>query len=155
MNALHATFLLVVAAPALCSAQDKYFDAAGVRLRYLESGAGEPIVLVHGFGNTAEIWSDNGIVQSLSRDHRVISFDARGHGKSEKPHDPARYGREMALDIVRLLDHLHIQRAHIVGLRLCKILAIDVASAAIRTILFGARPAHHFDALVPFTAGEG
>ena len=102
-------------ATSVCSAQDKYFDADGVRLRYTDQGRGEPVVLVHGFTNTAEIWSANGIVQDLSRDHRVITFDMRGHGKSDKPHDPAKYGHEMGLDIVRLLDHLGIQRAHIVG----------------------------------------
>ena len=110
-----AAALIIVATPTLCFAQDKYFNSAGVRLRYLEQGAGEPVVLVHGFGNTAEIWSANGIVQDLSRNYRVISFDARGHGKSDKPHEAARYGREMGLDIVRLLDHLNIQRAHVVG----------------------------------------
>ena len=99
----------------VASAQDKYFDAAGVRLRYTDQGGGDPVVLVHGFANTAEIWSTNGIVQDLSRDHRVITFDMRGHGKSDKPHDAAKYGREMGLDIVRLLDHLGIRRAHIVG----------------------------------------
>ena len=109
------SLLLIVAVPTLCVAQDKYFNSAGVRLRYLEQGSGEPVVLVHGFGNTAEIWSTNGIVQDLSRNYRVISFDSRGHGKSDKPHEASQYGREMGLDIVRLLDHLHIQKAHIVG----------------------------------------
>jgi pimeloyl-ACP methyl ester carboxylesterase len=107
--------LLFAFAPALCLAQDKYFDAGGIRLRYVEQGAGEPVVLVHGYGNTAEIWAANGIVRDLARNYRVISFDMRGHGKSDKPHQPERYGREMTLDIVRLLDHLGIQRAHIVG----------------------------------------
>lgn len=101
--------------PLVCLAQDKYFDAAGVRLRYIEQGAGEPVVLVHGFTNTAEIWANNGIIQDLSRTYRVIAFDSRGHGKSDKPHDPARYSREMTLDIVRLLDHLDIKQAHVVG----------------------------------------
>ena len=110
-----STLVSLVFAPTLCLAQDKFFDAAGVRLRYLEQGAGEPVVLVHGYGNTAEIWATNGIVRNLSRNYRVISFDARGHGKSDKPHEASRYGREMALDIVRLLDHLKIQRAHIIG----------------------------------------
>ena len=110
-----STLLLLAFAPALCLAQDKYFDAAGVRLRYVEQGAGEPVVLVHGYGNTADIWAANGIVRDLARTYRVIAFDMRGHGKSDKPHEPARYGREMTLDIVRLLDHLGIQRAHIVG----------------------------------------
>jgi pimeloyl-ACP methyl ester carboxylesterase len=110
-----STLFLIAAAPALCLAQDRYFDAAGARLRYVEHGAGEPVVLVHGFTNTAEIWASNGIVQDLSRNYRVIAFDARGHGKSDKPHEPTRYGREMTLDVVRLLDHLGIQRAHVVG----------------------------------------
>ena len=101
--------------PAQSLAQDKYFDAGGVRLRYVEQGAGEPVVLVHGFTNTLEVWAKNGIVQDLARNYRVIAFDSRGHGKSDKPHEPARYGREMALDVVRLLDHLGIQRAHIAG----------------------------------------
>ena len=98
-----------------CGAQDRYFNANGVRLRYTDQGAGEPIVLVHGFSNQLELWTTTGVVQDLARDHRVIAFDLRGHGRSDKPHDPARYGREMTLDIVRLLDHLGIDRAHIVG----------------------------------------
>ena len=45
----------------------------------------------------------------------MVAFDARGHGKSEKPHDARQYGRELALDVVRLMDHLRINRAHVVG----------------------------------------
>ena len=56
-----------------------------------------------------------GVIDNLSKDHRVIAFDSRGHGLSGKPHDAGQYGKEMALDIVRLLDHLRIRRAHIVG----------------------------------------
>src|SRR5689334_2731220 len=113
--ALAAVAAALAFAPSVGAAQDKYFDAGGVRLRYVEQGAGEPVVLVHGFTNTADIWSANGIVQDLARNYRIIAFDMRGHGKSDKPHDPAKYGREMGLDVVRLLDHLGIQRAHIVG----------------------------------------
>src|SRR5512133_3344275 len=110
-----STLLPLVLAPTLCLAQDKYFDAGGVRLRYIEQGVGEPVVLVHGFTNTAEIWATNGIMQNLARTYRVIACASRGHGKSDQPHDPAQYGREMTLDIVRLLDHLNIKRAHVVG----------------------------------------
>jgi pimeloyl-ACP methyl ester carboxylesterase len=112
---VQSTAVVLTLTSAVCAAQDNYFDAGGVRIRYAVQGTGEPIVLVHGFTNTAEIWSANGIAQDLSRDHRVITFDLRGHGKSDKPHDPAKYGREMGLDVVRLLDHLGIQRAHVVG----------------------------------------
>ena len=107
--------LITASMPAQTWAQDKYFDAAGTRLRYVEQGVGEPVVLVHGFANTLEIWANNGIVQDLARNYRVIAFDLPGHGKSDKPHDPSRYGRELALDVVRLLDHLGIQRAHVIG----------------------------------------
>lgn len=106
---------LLVVAPSLGVAQDKYFDADGVRIRYVERGQGEPVVLLHGLGGSVETWTNSGILQALAQDHRVIAFDMRGHGQSDKPHDPKKYGREMVLDVVRLLDHLGIQRAHIAG----------------------------------------
>ena len=45
----------------------------------------------------------------------MIALDCRGHGKSGRPDNPTAYGAEMGRDVVRLLDHLKIQRAHIVG----------------------------------------
>ena len=45
----------------------------------------------------------------------MIALDCRGHGKSDKPHDPEKYGPEMAADVVRLLDHLKIEKAHLIG----------------------------------------
>jgi pimeloyl-ACP methyl ester carboxylesterase len=105
-------FLLL--APRL-SAQDKYFDWNGVTIRYVVQGTGEPVVLVHGLEGSLDNWVKRGILPDLGRNYQVIALDLRGHGKSGKPHDPKAYGREMALDIVRLLDHLGIARAHIVG----------------------------------------
>jgi pimeloyl-ACP methyl ester carboxylesterase len=113
---LWGVFFLLLA-PTL-TAQDKYFDSDGVRIRYIVQGAGEPVVLVHGFEGSMETWVARGIISNLARDYQVIAFDMRGHGKSAKPHSPSAYGREMALDIVRLLDHLGIARAHIVGFSL-------------------------------------
>ena len=107
---------LCFAFPARTSnAQDRYFDAEGVRIHYVVEGAGEPIVLVHGIQGSVETWASRGIISNLARDYQVIAFDLRGHGKSEKPHDVKAYGREMGLDVVRLLDHLGIKRAHVVG----------------------------------------
>jgi pimeloyl-ACP methyl ester carboxylesterase len=94
--------------------QDKFFDSKGVRIRYVEQGTGEPVVLVHGFGGRANAVADR-VFQRLAKNYRVIAFDCRGHGKSDKPHDAKQYGQEMALDVVRLLDHLKIKQAHIVG----------------------------------------
>jgi pimeloyl-ACP methyl ester carboxylesterase len=95
--------------------QDRYFDSAGVRIRYVDRGAGPPVLLVHGFTASIETsWIDTGVLPDLARDHRVIALDLRGHGKSDKPPDPRAY-EELGMDLIRLLDHLGIERAHVVG----------------------------------------
>jgi pimeloyl-ACP methyl ester carboxylesterase len=55
------------------------------------------------------------LVGALAKTYRVIAFDSRGHGKSDKPHDRAQYGREMGQDIIRLMDYLKLPKAHIMG----------------------------------------
>lgn len=96
--------------------QDQFFDSNGVRIRYVEQGTGEPVVLVHGLTASVEAnWVAPKVFEELAKNYRVIAMDCRGHGKSEKPHDAKQYGQEMAFDVVRLLDHLKIQKAHIVG----------------------------------------
>lgn len=95
---------------------DRFFDSKGVRIRYVEQGQGAPVVLLHGYTGTVDRhWITPGVFTALAADHRVVALDARGHGKSDKPHDPLAYGPEMGQDIIRLLDHLAIPRAHIVG----------------------------------------
>jgi pimeloyl-ACP methyl ester carboxylesterase len=97
-------------------AQERYFDSNGVKIRYTDQGKGEPVLLIHGFGVDQDIqWAVPGILKALAKDHRVIAYDNRGHGRSGKPHDPAKYGNEMAEDAVRLLDHLKIGKAHVAG----------------------------------------
>ena len=111
--------LALLSIPAFGAAtEDKYATVAGVKLRYIDVGKGEPIVLLHGGGSSLETWVTSGVVANLSKDFRVIAFDARGHGKSDAPHDPKAYGREQALDVVRLLDALKLKRAHFVGFSL-------------------------------------
>ena len=98
------------------SPTDRCFDSAGVPIRYVELGSGAPVVLVHSFmGHFDADFVRSGVVAALANEFRVIGIDLRGHGKSGKPHDPQQYGREMALDIARLLDHLGLARAHLVG----------------------------------------
>jgi pimeloyl-ACP methyl ester carboxylesterase len=98
---------------------DQFFDSNGVRIRYVEQGQGAPVVLIHGYtGNLERHWIAPGVFANLAQDHRVIALDCRGHGKSGKPTDPAAYGAEMSQDVVRLLDHLKLPRAHIVGFSL-------------------------------------
>jgi len=103
--------------------QSRSFDSAGVRIRYVEAGAGDPVVLTHGFSSNAERqWMDAGVFQKLSETYRVIAMDGRGHGQSGKPHDASQYGPEAARDVTRLLDHLGLPKAHIVGYSLGAIL---------------------------------
>ena len=110
--ALGAYFL----SPNADAAEERFFNSAGIRIRYIEEGRGEPVVLVHGYTSDAETqWTRTSVLQALAARYRVIALDARGHGSSGKPHDSAQYGPEMGFDILRLLDHLDIARAHIVG----------------------------------------
>ena len=103
---------------------DRYFDSNGVRIRYVERGAGSPVVMLHGYtGTLNRHFIANGVFATIAREHRAIAMDLRGHGKSGKPHDPKAYGDELALDVIRLLDHLKIQRAHIVGYSLGAVIA--------------------------------
>jgi pimeloyl-ACP methyl ester carboxylesterase len=107
--------------------QDHFFDSNGVRIRYQVTGQGPPVVLIHGFGETLERWHAAGVVSALSPHFQVITFDVRGHGSSGKPHDRQSYGTELAADIVRLLQHLNLRKAHIVGYSMGAMVALDFA----------------------------
>jgi pimeloyl-ACP methyl ester carboxylesterase len=108
---------------------DRFFDSSGVQIRYVEQGQGPAIVMMHGYTGTLDRhFIANGVFANLAKDHRAIAIDLRGHGKSGKPHDPKAYGEEMARDVVRLLDHLKIQRAHVLGYSLGAFIAGRVAT---------------------------
>jgi pimeloyl-ACP methyl ester carboxylesterase len=98
------------------AAENQSFDSNGVKIHYVVEGQGEPVILVHGFTASIPVqWQLPGIFSKLSKDYQVIALDNRGHGKSDKPHDPEQYGAEMVADVVRLMDHLKIEKAHVVG----------------------------------------
>jgi pimeloyl-ACP methyl ester carboxylesterase len=91
--------------------------ADGVRIHWMEAGEGTPVVLLHGYTSCCDAgWFVNGVAKELAREHRVIGIDARGHGRSEKPHDPAKYpGDAMPADVIAVLDHLGVGKAHFHG----------------------------------------
>ena len=100
----------------------QFFDSDGVRLAYIDaapaSGAGDPVLLIHGFGsNHAVNWVSTMWVKTLTHaGYRAIALDNRGHGQSEKLYDPDAYAPAvMAEDARRLLDHLGIDRADVMG----------------------------------------
>jgi pimeloyl-ACP methyl ester carboxylesterase len=105
-------------------AAEGYFDSKGVKIHYIVEGKGEPVVLIHGFlGDIQLQWGLTGVLKTLVKDYRVIALDCRGHGKSGKPRDPKKYGTEMVEDVVRLLDHLKIPKAHVVGYSMGAVIA--------------------------------
>jgi pimeloyl-ACP methyl ester carboxylesterase len=100
-------------------------DVNGVKIHYFVAGKGEPVVLIHGLRSSAMMnWGLPGIFSPLAKDHQVIALDLRGHGQSDKPENEAAYGLEMVEDIARLMDHLHVQKAHILGYSMGGIVAL-------------------------------
>jgi len=108
---------LVVMAGAVCAQdkpQDGYFTTSdGVKIHYLVQGKGTPVILIHGYTGSAQgNWFSNGIAEALAKNHMVVAIDCRNHGKSDKP-QPMGPGR--AEDVIEMMDHLKIQKAHFHG----------------------------------------
>lgn len=112
-------------APRLETGADHFFTRKDVRLRYRDIGRGEPVLLLHGYTQRIELMED--LADSLADTHRVIVLDERGFGQSTKFASPARYGLAMVDDVVALLDHLQIRRAHLVGHSMGAAIAANVA----------------------------
>jgi pimeloyl-ACP methyl ester carboxylesterase len=94
------------------------FNSAGVEIAFSDEGQGEPVLLIHGFASNARVnWHATGWTKTLlEAGYRVVCIDNRGHGESEKLYDPALYSAAiMAEDANRLLDHLGIARAAVMG----------------------------------------
>ncbi|MDE3749176.1 MULTISPECIES: alpha/beta fold hydrolase [Methylobacterium] len=128
------------------------FNSDGVRIAYIDvpptDRAGKPILLIHGFAsNHAVNWVNTQWVKALTQaGYRAIALDNRGHGESEKLYDPAAYSSEaMAGDAIRLLDHLGIARAHVMGYsmggRITAHIALDHADR-VRSALIGGLGMH-------------
>jgi pimeloyl-ACP methyl ester carboxylesterase len=105
-----------------------FFDSAGIKIHYSDVGAGEAVVLVHGFASTVEHnWGGTGWIAALSKKYRVIAVDVRGHGLSDKPREPRSYGyANMGADVTRLMDHLGIERALLMGYSMGASIAIEL-----------------------------
>jgi pimeloyl-ACP methyl ester carboxylesterase len=93
-----------------------FADNQGVRIHYEIDGKGPPLVLQHGFSDSLQTWYELGYVDALKQDYRLILVDARGHGASDKPHEPEAYKpASNAADVVSVLTDLGISRAHFFG----------------------------------------
>ena len=89
----------------------------GVSLFYEVHGQGPTILLSHGYSATSKMW--DGQIEALSKTHKVVVWDMRGHGQSDYPDDPAEYSEAATVsDMARILDEVGAQKAVIGGLSL-------------------------------------
>ena len=96
----------------------------GININYKVEGQGEPLVMIMGFTASRSGWVAQ--IPSFKKYYRVITFDNRGAGKSDKP--PGPYSTKMmADDTARLMDHLGIEKAHIVGVSMGGMIAQELA----------------------------
>ena len=93
-----------------------YIDNEGIKIYYEIEGDGPPVIVIHGFASSLEVnWKQTNWVEALKDNYRLILIDCRGHGKSDKPHDKSNYGQKMTEDVVKLMDHLSIEKANFLG----------------------------------------
>src|ERR1700754_559814 len=89
----------------------------GVNIYYEVHGSGPPLILTHGYSSTSAMWQ--GQIAALSRHHKLVLWDMRGHGQSDYPDDPAAYSEALTVaDIAALLDTVGAKQAIVGGLSL-------------------------------------
>src|SRR5262250_1110568 len=93
-----------------------YATKQGLRINYRVEGSGPPLVLQHGYTWHLGGWTRCGYVEPMKSHYQLILLDARGHGASDKPHDPDAYRLPLKVgDVVAVLDALQIPSAHFWG----------------------------------------
>jgi len=125
----------------------------GIWLNYREQGEGEPVLLVMGLGAPLQGWEPQ--IEAFSRRYRVLSFDNRGIGRSDKPLGPYRVA-QMVEDTRALLDHRAIESAHVVGLSMGGMVAMELAARypqRVRSLVLAATAASA-DARMRWTIGR-
>jgi pimeloyl-ACP methyl ester carboxylesterase len=97
--------------------QSGYVKSDGYQIYFERFGEGPPMILVHGWGaDTRSNWVDTGWIEVLREVRSIISIDARGHGKSDKPHALGPYSyAAMSRDVVAVMDTLKIDKADFMG----------------------------------------
>jgi pimeloyl-ACP methyl ester carboxylesterase len=94
-----------------------FLDRGGIRIHYEVHGEGPAILLTHGYSATTEMWRPQ--IAALSRAHRLIVWDVRGHGRSDYPEDQAAYSEEATVaDMAAILDAAGAKEAVVGGLSL-------------------------------------
>jgi pimeloyl-ACP methyl ester carboxylesterase len=111
---------------------DHFVSFDGTELYYDQEGTGPPVILLHGFTSSVDgNWRQPGIWRAvLDAGRQALGFDARGHGRSEKPHDPAAYENDaMVRDVAAFFDHVGLGEADLVGYSMGAATAIRFAAS--------------------------
>ncbi|MCU1391197.1 MAG: hypothetical protein JWL72_4535 [Ilumatobacteraceae bacterium] len=122
-----------------------FTSSDGLQIAYDDWGSDTsrpPVLLHHGFAANANLnWVLPGVVAALTDSgRRVVALDARGHGRSDHPHDPAFYGEaKMAADVAALADVLGVDEFDLVGYSMGAIVALVVGSTEprVRRLVIG------------------
>lgn len=119
-----------------------YATNKGIRIHYEIVGAGPPLVLHHGTAASSDFWTEFGYVDALKGSHRLVLLDARGHGASDKPHDPAAYELSLRVgDVTAVLDDCGVAQADYFGYSLGGWIGFGMAKYApsrLRSLIVGA-----------------
>ena len=92
-------------------------DRVGVKIHYEVYGSGPTLLLTHGYSSTSAMWQ--GQIAALSKNHKLVLWDMRGHGQSDYPGDPAAYSEALTVaDMAALLDEVGAASAIVGGLSL-------------------------------------
>jgi len=102
---------------------------SGLAIHYELDGSGPPLVLLHGGFTSTELWQIDGYVGGLREERQLILIDLRGHGRSDKPHEPEAYRlSRLASDVLAVLDEIGLVSAAICGFSLGANTALCVAA---------------------------
>lgn len=122
-----------------------YVKSEDVQVHYEVEGEGSPLILQHGFTDDLNVWKDAGYTVALRPGRRLVLINARGHGQSEKPHDPKAYAPELHVaDVLAVLDDLGLRTARYYGYSMGGLIGFALAKHAperfTAMILGGAHP---------------
>lgn len=123
-----------------------FVTMGGLSIHFEAEGTGPALVLHHGFSQRGDAWRSLGYSAALAKDRRLVLLDARGHGRSDKPHEPAAYDLQARVrDVLAVLDALGIERADFLGYSMGAWVGFGLAQFApnrIRSLIAGG--AHPF-----------
>ena len=117
----------------------------GIRIYYEVEGSGPALVLAHGLGGSLQDWREVGWVEAVKDRYQLVLVDARGHGRSDKPHEPDAYRQiHQALDHLAVLDAVGIEKAHFLGFSMggtvCLGVGIHAPERCLSVMMGGTQP---------------